>query len=105
MIVLKSAGLILFAGLLRFMYLYLQKHLARVGENSEVVLYVIMWLMICNIIITCGIFVYYYYQTEWRLIGKIGKRGPDGPIGNQGSTKCTNLRNNNNNDNDNKCNS
>ena len=33
MIVLQSAGLILFAGLLRFMYLYLQKHLARVGEN------------------------------------------------------------------------
>ena len=100
MIALEAAGLILFAGLLRFMYLYLQKNLGKLGHDIDVILYVIMWLMICNIIITCGIFMYYYYQTEWRLIGKIGKRGPDGAIGTQGNTICTpNLRDKNNSDN------
>ena len=48
-------------GLLRFMYLYLTKHLSKLGENSDVILYVIMLLMIGNIIITCGVLIYYYY--------------------------------------------
>ena len=88
MIIIELAGVLLFGFLLRFMYLYLENNISKLGSENVIVIKIIMWLMIGNLVILTFIFLYNYYQTEWRQIGKMGKRGEDGPSGDQGSAKC-----------------
>jgi hypothetical protein len=88
MIIIELALILLFSFLLRFMYLYLENHISKLGEENMIVIKTIMWLMIGNIVILTFISIYNYYQTEWRQIGKMGKRGEDGPAGDGGYMKC-----------------
>ena len=88
MIIIELAGVLLFGFLLRFMYLYLEKNISKLGPENVIVIKIIMWLMIGNLVILSFIFLYNYYQTEWRQIGKMGRQGDDGPIGNAGYAKC-----------------
>ena len=74
--------------MLRIMFVYIDKHINNLSNGSSVILNIVMWLMIANVSIMVFIILYNYYQTEWRLIGKIGKAGPDGPKGEQGLVGC-----------------
>lgn len=88
MIFLKLSIVLVFAFILRNMYLYLDEHTSTLGDGQNIILNIIMWVMIGNIIAITSIFLYKYYQTEWRMIGRTGKQGLDGPVGQQGYAKC-----------------
>lgn len=88
MIFLQLSILIAFSFILRNMYLYLDKHTSKLGNGQNIIINIIMWIMIGNIVAITGIFLYKYYQTEWRRIGRTGKPGLDGPIGKQGYAQC-----------------
>lgn len=88
MIILQLSIVMVFGFILRNMYLYLDEHTSKLGNGQNIILNIIMWVMIGNIVALTGIFLYKYYQTEWRMIGRIGKQGIDGPPGQQGYPKC-----------------
>jgi hypothetical protein len=88
MIFLQLSILIAFSFILRNMYLYLDKHTSGLGNGQNIIIFIIMWIMIANIVALTGIFLYKYYQTEWRRIGRTGKPGLDGPSGKQGYAQC-----------------
>lgn len=88
MIILQLSLVLVFAFILRNMYLYLDEHTLRLGNGQNIIINIIMWVMIGNIIAITLIFLYKYYQTEWRMIGRTGKQGSDGPTGEQGYAKC-----------------
>jgi hypothetical protein len=88
MIFLQLSIVIIFAFILRNMYLYLDEHTSTLGDGQNIILNIIMWVMIGNICSITFIFLYKYYQTEWRMIGRTGKKGLDGPVGQQGYAKC-----------------
>jgi hypothetical protein len=88
MIILQLSIVLIFAFILRNMYLYLDEHTSRLGNGQHIIINIIMWVMIGNIVAITAIFLYKYYQTEWRMIGRSGKKGIDGPQGQQGYAKC-----------------
>ncbi len=90
MIVFKLALIIVFAFILRLMFVYIDKNIIILGDtnNQNFIITIIMWLMIINVAIIFFLVVFNYYQVEWKRIGKIGKRGGDGPRGDQGSIGC-----------------
>jgi hypothetical protein len=88
MIFLQLSLVLVFAFILRNMYLYLDEHTSKLGNGHNIILNIIMWVMIGNIVAVTGIFLYKYYQTQWRMIGRTGKQGLDGPVGQQGYAKC-----------------
>jgi hypothetical protein len=90
MIVFKLALIIVFAFILRLMFVYIEKNIILLGDanNQTFIITIIMWLMIINVAIIIFLVLFNYYQTEWKSIGKMGKRGPDGIKGDQGSIGC-----------------
>jgi hypothetical protein len=88
MIILELSLIVAFAFILRNIYLYLDKHTSLLGNGQDILINIIMWVMIGNIVVLTVIFLFRYYQTEWRMIGKTGKQGVDGPKGLQGYAKC-----------------
>ena len=86
----KLALIIIFAFILRRMFIYIEQSISLIGSNNNqaFIVKIIMWLMIANIAIISFVVLFNYYQKEWKNIGKIGKKGADGPKGDQGSVGC-----------------
>jgi hypothetical protein len=47
-----------------------------------------MWIMVLNICLMIGIFIFASYYTEWSNVGRSGLQGKDGPPGDVGSVGC-----------------
>lgn len=88
MIIIQLSFVLIFAFILRNVYLYLDEHTSNLGNGQNILINIIMWVMIGNIVAVTTIFLFRYYQNEWRMMGKIGKKGLDGPPGPQGYPKC-----------------
>lgn len=90
MIVFKLALIVIFAFILRLMFVYIEQNISLLGSNNNqtFITTIIMWLMIANVVIISFLVLFNYYQLEWKNIGKIGKKGPDGPKGEQGPVGC-----------------
>jgi hypothetical protein len=88
MIILQLTLVLIFAFILRNIYIYLDQNTYEFGSGQNIIMTIIMWIMIGNIIVISGIFLYKYYQTEWRMMGRSGKQGLDGPPGKEGYPKC-----------------
>ncbi len=87
MLILQLGIIFFFTFVLRYIYIYLDKNLARMGDQN-IIVQIIMWVMILNIFIMVSIFIFSSYQTEWRNIGRIGLQGDDGIQGDVGSIGC-----------------
>jgi hypothetical protein len=88
MIIIQLSFVLIFAFILRNVYLYLDEHTSNLGNGQNILINIIMWVMIGNIVAVTIIFLFRYYQIEWRMMGKIGRQGLDGPPGQQGYPKC-----------------
>lgn len=87
MLILQLGIIFFFTFVLRYIYIYLDKNLTRMGDQN-IIVQIIMWVMILNIFIMVSIFIFSSYQTEWRNIGRIGLQGADGIQGDVGSIGC-----------------
>ena len=87
MLILQLGIIFFFSFILRYIYIYLDKNLARIGDQ-HIIVQIIMWIMILNIFIMVSIFIFSSYQTQWRNIGRIGSQGVDGIQGDVGSLAC-----------------
>lgn len=88
MLIIELSLIIVFAFILRFIFLYLQRNIEQLGPGQNVVITIIMIVMLFNIILMVGIVLYSSYHTEWRALGSIGLPGPDGPPGDIGPPNC-----------------
>ena len=87
MLIVQFAIIFFFAFILRLIYTYLYNNLARLG-NQNIITQIIMWIMILNICLMMGIFIFASYYTEWSNVGRAGLQGKDGPSGDVGSVGC-----------------
>lgn len=87
MLILQLGIIFFFSFILRYIYIYLDKNLARIG-NQNIIVQIIMWIMILNIFIMVSIFLFSSYQTEWRNVGRAGLQGVDGIQGDVGNLGC-----------------
>ena len=87
MLIIQLAIICFFAFILRLIYIYLYNNLARLG-NQNIITQIIMWIMILNICLMMGIFIFASYYTEWSNVGRAGLQGKDGPSGDVGSVGC-----------------
>ncbi len=89
MIVIQLAFILIFAFMLRIIFIYIDSNITELTNGNTLISKIVMWLMISNVAIILFIVLYNYYQTEWMLIGKVGKAGPDGQKGDQGLVGCS----------------
>jgi hypothetical protein len=87
MLILQLGIILFFAFILRYIYIYLDNNLKRLG-NQNIITQIIMWIMILNICLMMGIFIFASYYTEWTNVGRAGLQGPDGPEGDVGNIGC-----------------
>ncbi len=88
MIIIELGLIIVFAFILRIIFIYLQRNISILGPGQNVVIVIIMIVMLFNICLMVGIVLFSNYHTEWQSIGAIGLQGPDGPQGDKGNKQC-----------------
>ena len=87
MLIIQLAIICFFVFMLRLIYIYLYNNLARLG-NQNIITQIIMWIMVLNVCLMIGIFIFASYYTEWSNVGRTGLQGNDGPPGDAGSVGC-----------------
>ena len=88
MIIIELSLIIVFAFVLRNIFIYLQRNISILGPGQNVVISIIMIVMLFNIVLLVGIVLFSNYHTEWQSIGPIGLQGADGQQGEKGQTQC-----------------
>ena len=88
MIIIELSLIIVFAFVLRTIFIYLQRNISILGPGQNVVISIIMIVMLFNIVLMVGVVIFSNYHTEWQSIGPIGLQGADGQQGEKGQTQC-----------------